>query len=464
MGFQRTLPLVLLVLLNASFAATRPIAFSTAHTHPSPMNQPACISAGDFNKDGKADLVVANTFDSVAVMIGKGNGAFQAPVIYTLSFYVTGCIAVGDFDGDGNLDFAVVGGDTAGNGLALFSGRGDGTFVGPTYSLTELSGASIFPVAGRFNHDHALDLFVGGNGSSTLLLGSGTGSFSFGTQVNAAGFGVAAGDFNGDGKLDVASTYPFGGTPGVNVLLGNGDGTFQPPVVYSSGFLMPVGITVGDFNNDHKLDLGVAYQNSAIGVMLGNGDGTFANAIFGWGGNQSGSVVAADFNHDGKLDLAASDFAGDGVTVLQGNGDGSFPPGSDLPTGVNPAHLVVADFNHDGAPDLAVTNFGNNTVSVLLNAAGTTVRLLSSRNPSNAGQTVKFSVAIRGSLASALVPTGSVAFKDGAVVLGKVPLQKGNATFSTTTLGTGSHHITTVYSGSTVFNPNTSAVLVQTVQ
>ena len=165
MGFSRTLPLVFLVFLNTAFAAVnRPITFGPAHTFSSSIDQPGCISAGDFNRDGVTDLVVANHFNSVAVFIGKGRGAFQAPVVYTLSFYVTGCVAVGDFDGDGKLDFAVVGGDTTGNGLALFMGRGDGTFNGPTYSLTELAGASIFPVAGKFNADHALDLFVGGNG------------------------------------------------------------------------------------------------------------------------------------------------------------------------------------------------------------------------------------------------------------------------------------------------------------
>ncbi len=466
MGFPRTLLLIFLLFASSGLAAlNRPIAFAPAQSFPSGINAPGCIATGDFNRDGKADLVVSNTFNSVAVFIGNGNGTFKKPTLFTLSFYVTGCMAVGDFNGDGKLDFAVVGGDSVGNGLALFLGKGDGTFTGPTYLKTELAGGSIYPAVGDFNGDHILDLFVGGNGASALLLGTGAGSFSFGTPVGAGGFGVAVGDFNHDGKLDAAGTYPLGSSAGFSVSLGNGDGTFQPPVNYGSGSLVTNGIVAGDFNNDKKLDLAVGYNNTtAVSVYLGNGDGTFGAPQMWLAGVRPDYLATADFNQDGNLDIAASDFGGDGVTILQGKGNGTFPTAVDNPTGSQPAYAAVADFNHDGSPDIAVANHGSNTVSVLLNASGTFLQLSSSVNPSKAGQVVKFTVVVKGSLPKAAIPTGSVVFKDGSAVLGKTSLMAGHASFSTAALIKGHHNITVTYSGSALFNPNVSKALVQTVQ
>src|SRR5579862_5668964 len=134
---------IVLALFLANTAAARDIRFASAATFPSGASSPTRVWVADLN----------------------GDGTFQAAVVYTEDFYVTGGVAIADFNGDKRLDLAVVGGDDAGNGLALFTGNGDGTFNPPVYSKTQLAGAAIVPVVGDFNHDGKADIFTGGNGS-----------------------------------------------------------------------------------------------------------------------------------------------------------------------------------------------------------------------------------------------------------------------------------------------------------
>ena len=184
------------------------------------------------------------------------------------------------------------------------------------------------------------------------------------TTTRAVPTSLTVGDFNGDGKLDLAVADSIPNT--VSILLGNGDGTFQPRVPYSVDVLA-VSVTAGDFNSDGKLDLAVATQNSnSISILLGNGDGTFGPTVSYAAGSAPASVAAADLNGDGKLDLALTNRADNTVSILLGNGDGTFSPRSDYATGSNPWSLAAGDFNRDGRMDLAVANFDSNTVSVLL--------------------------------------------------------------------------------------------------
>jgi len=175
---------------------------------------------------------------------------------------------------------------------------------------------------------------------------------------------VAADDFNGDGKLDLAVTIQ--GTNSVAILLGNGNGTFAAPVSYAVG-TVPFVVATGDFNGDGKRDLAVSNEFSHdVSILLGNGNGTFAPAVSYPTPAGAVSVVIADFNGDGKSDLAVAD-EGVNVAVLLGNGNGTFGPATGFTAGSDPFSVAAADFNSDGRTDLAVANFNSNDATVLLN-------------------------------------------------------------------------------------------------
>jgi hypothetical protein len=239
-----------------------------------------------------------------------------------------------------------------------------------------VAGSMPFGLAvGDFNADGIIDLAVANWGPATVsvLLGKGDGAFrdplSFATA--AAARGIVAADFNGDGILDLATAnndcYPCGnGT--VSILLGNGDGTFQDHIDYPTG-AGPTWVATGDFDSDGKLDLVVSEGNggggTTVGVLLGNGNGTFGPVAHYQVGLNPAYVVTADFNGDNKLDLAVVNNAGS-VSILLGKGDGSFGLHQDLAVGSFPIGEAAGDFNHDGKMDLAVVNTGSDSVSVLL--------------------------------------------------------------------------------------------------
>ena len=235
-----------------------------------------------------------------------------------------------------------------------------------------------------FNHDGNPDLVVtndikGSQGTISVLLGNGDGSFQppVGYDADGRPKSVAIGDFNHDGKLDLAVANFVSGN--VSVLLGNGDGTFRAAVNYVAG-TAPRWIATGDLNGDGKLDLAVAdFGTRNIAVLLGNGNGTFQPPVGYYAGRYPGFVAIGDVNGDGKLDLVgAVSFTaihGNGsVAVLLGNGDGSFQLPTYYGTGLLPRALALADFNGDGAPDLASVNFTSNNLTVLLNSRGGRVK------------------------------------------------------------------------------------------
>src|SRR6266567_4377118 len=239
---------------------------------------------------------------------------------------------------------------------------------------------------GDFNGDGKLDLAVVnfGDWNIYVLLGNGDGTFQAARSVYFASGGgfpwyVVTADFNGDGKLDLAVSN-YGGNS-LSVLLGNGDGTFQAPQTTPVG-TNPAQVAVGDFNGDGKPDLVVSsVGNNTVSVLLGKGGGTFLPPLVTPVGPNPWYFAVGDFNGDGKLDLAVDDYGcpldcnsspSNTVTVLLGNGDGTFLPAPSLTVGNGPAGVVVGDFNGDGKPDLAVANLNDNTLSVLLgNGDGT---------------------------------------------------------------------------------------------
>jgi len=344
----------------------------------------ANLAVGDFNKDGKQDLIisigggVAAAGSSVSVLLGKGDGTFSAPLLVA-SNQTPGQLAVADFNGDGNLDW--VAGSATEMFLTVVLGNGNGTFrAGVNYAVGQ--GPEV--AAGDFNKDGKLDIVTVDYPTAevSVLLGNSDGTFqpAIKTPVPGAYYGIAVADLNGDGNPDVVTGDSTGSSPrNVNVLLGKGDGTFAAPVRYSTGGSGEGQIALGDFNGDGKLDIAVVNQaDSTISLLLGNGDGTFQAAKIVTPALASngflGYLVAADFNGDGKLDLAVPDYGGSAagkVAILLGNGDGTFQAPTFLTSGAGSSGLAAADLNKDGKLDLVVANqFG--TVDVFLgNGNGT---------------------------------------------------------------------------------------------
>jgi hypothetical protein len=357
------------------------------------------VAVGDFNGDGVLDIVTANFFieprhgveaNDIRVCLGSGDGTFRQSRTYRVSGLWPTAVAVGDFNGDGIPDLAVASQGSAtvpyAGTVSILLGNGDGTFQDPQDN-TVGGGASSLAV-GDFNGDGILDLAVASTGSYpqsgwtvNVLLGNGDGTFQAaqGYDVGAGSYAVAVGDFNGDGIPDLV-------TSGGSLLLGKGDGTFQPgPGFAITADLDARSLAVADFNGDGILDLAMAnrgtrpnnFTDGNVTVLLGNGDGSFQPPQSYAAGSSYSSVDIGDFNGDGIPDLAVANrgtWPNGNVTVLLGNGDGSFQPAQNYAAGPGPYWVAVGDLNGDGYPDLAVGNglggvVGVGEVTVLLNDA-----------------------------------------------------------------------------------------------
>lgn len=329
------------------------------------------VVAADFNEDGKQDLAITGNV-RVYVMLGNGDGTFTAATGSPLSMpsppyddfpspYTGTGLAVGDFNRSGHAGLAV--GLFQNQAAEILFGNGDGTFAYADTLANTTSSPTDWLTAGDYNADGNLDLVsvasING-GSPVTLLGYGHGAFNKVDQnIQIIGSTSAAGDFDGDGKLDFT-------IDGKNILFGNGDGSFrQAPSLALAG-----AVVVSDFNGDGKLDLAVCNgTGNSVRVLLGNGSGQFTPSGSDVAvGNNPMAIVAGDFDNDGKQDLAVANFNDNSITLLLGNGDGTFTQagGSPYRTGQAPFQITTADFNGDGKLDLAVVNLTDGTVSILL--------------------------------------------------------------------------------------------------
>jgi hypothetical protein len=454
------------------------------------------VAIADLNGDGIQDLVVANgqqngngDFGEVAVLLGNGNGTFQSAVTYSTGAYGATSVAVGDVNGDGIPDL-VVGNDCldlqgeicAGSigAVSVLLGNGDGTFQPAATYAIEYGGASSVALA-DLRGTGILDLVVtdliqdGQNyeSSAGVLLGNGDGTFQPAVNYNSGGDGsssVAVGDFNGDGIPDIVVTNSCqsescqsDGT--VGVMLGNGDGTFQPVVTYDSGSLRSDWVATADLTGNGIVDLVVdGGAGNVVGVLLGNGDGTFqAPVTYIVDGVAGGKVAIGDVNGDGIPDLAVTDACTklkDGactdakVIVLLGNGDGTFQPQIPYSTGgIGAFAVAIGDVNGDGRPDLVVADCCQSDLNtegsavVFLNETSysTKTTLTSSPNPALVNQTVTFTATIT---STPSVPNGEVVtFYDGKTELGTGATTNGVATLSTSFAKAKSYTIKASYSG-----------------
>jgi VCBS repeat protein/FG-GAP repeat protein len=388
-----------LLLSAAAPAASAQVQFSSPKNYPV-GTAPVAVAVGDFNGDGKEDLAVANSgAGNVSILLGEGDGTFEAAANYSVggtagSPLFPTFVAVGDFNGDHKLDLAVANGGA--NTVSILLGNGDGTFQAPSqYHAGAFAG---YVAVADFNGDGKLDLLTfnnqgtGTTGTNTIsvLLGNGDGTFqqplitSFQTNnLPMPSQSVALADFNGDGRLDVVAgngrNTAEGGIGNLIILLGNGDGTFQPAVTQQVPF-RPTSLAAGDFNDDGKIDLAVAAKPNvfefATFVLLGTGDGRFnfapnlQNPVHrGYGFGES-SVAAADLNNRGELDLIGLipnlGSPPSQARLTLGKGDGTFQDAVSIQLALVPNSLAVGDFNGDKLPDLVVIN-SDSTVSIILN-------------------------------------------------------------------------------------------------
>jgi hypothetical protein len=320
--------------------------------------RPTALALGDLDGDGVPDLLAGvSRGGTLLAALGTGDGSFRGGEYFGLRG-VPRALATADLDGDGKLDVVAVGEGVSGVNVLL--GHGDGTFRGERAVLVQRSPRRV--VAGDLNGDGLADAVVTsadeGNDRYDVYLANRAGSFrhaSGGSLGPAfAGAQVALVDVNGDGKLDLLSA------DGAVVMLGNGDGSFQPLVRRSKTHLY--GFVVGDVDADRKPDLLLLQPGSASALLLlGNGDGTFQpERDVDFGGPIAGT---ADLDGDGKLDLVVLVQARLGVRF--GRGDGTFDPPRALEDVAEPGPFAVADLNRDGRPDLSIAH-ADGTVSVLL--------------------------------------------------------------------------------------------------
>ncbi len=350
--------------------------FPSSPTYNADSN-PYAIAAGDFRHNGKTDVAVVNfSSNDVSVSLGNGDGIFQPAVNYAVGKSPV-AIGVGDFNGDGKFDIVTV--NLTDNNVSVLLGNGDGTFQAAKNTLVANFANPRGLAVGDFNGDGKLDVAVSLSGSFyktvRIMAGNGDGTFSLGSNVAAGSLPefMIAGDFNGDGALDFAvADY---GSNIITVALNNGSGSFPVTHTYTVGST-PSSIAVGDFNRDGKVDLALAnFNDNNISVLRGNGDGTFQNAVTYAVGVNPTSVISGDFDGDGYPDLAVANsdpfsFNPGTVSILLGDGAGNFQAPQNFTVGLQPYSLVAADFNGDSIIDFAVANEnsgGNGNMGISLN-------------------------------------------------------------------------------------------------
>jgi FG-GAP-like repeat/Immunoglobulin domain/S-layer homology domain len=323
-------------------------------------DNPQGIATGDFNNDGKQDiLTVVN--QGLSVLLGEGGGGFGSPI---LSPSNTGpLIATGFFDADTDLDVAV----TYGSSVLVHLGNGDGTFDAGIFYPGAQSPVTI--LVGDFDGDGIADIAESDQSFSTpgvvVLLGYGDGTFQGG--ITSGPFGataMVAGDFDADGALDVAGTSLW--ETSIRVAFGAGDGTFDTFADVAVG--SDVGtLATSDFDGDGHLDFAVV-QSHSIAILYGNGNGTFQPPVGTELTNQlaPSQLLPLDWDGDGKLDIAA--IAGYAVESVLQQPAGGFAVG---PAYLRPGGIVVAaDFDSDGSPDFAAPVYQRDAVEVLMSEGG----------------------------------------------------------------------------------------------
>jgi hypothetical protein len=426
------------------------------------------LAEGDFNGDKIPDLAVGTSSFMPRILLGKGDGTFTVTADEKQPTANGGFVVAGDFNGDGKVDLLVKEGRVENSSLSL--GNGDGTFAAPTTFAP--AGLQTDFVVQDLNNDGIPDLLTVNDQTLTAFIGQANQTY---TQVvstlSTPLFGnLAFGDVNQDGKVDIVFNN-YSSSPGsggqVVIALGNGDGTFSEGATYDVTSSAPA-TAVADVDGDGHMDIilanavvvgnnGQLQGGAGIQVLYGHGDGTFDAAVNVPTPHFVGLMASADLNMDGVADLVLSD--GLVVTVMNGAANRTFGAPRDYLAGGSPATPVIMDLNGDGGPDLVFANTDTNTITtatVLLNLGVTKGTLKANPNPAVYGQPISLMASFTPTVAAAGVPTGTVSFAVGSDVLGSSPLQSGAASLTGPALApVGTETVKASYGGDDTFNVHT---------
>jgi len=338
--------------------------------------RPYRVVTAQFTRSGNLDLAFADWLSNqTCTLLGNGDGTFQKQRCFSVP--APGALASGDFNEDGNQDLAVMEAGGTGKGtLCLYLGEGDGSFRRGSCYVLGIETVSV--TVSDFNGDGHLDVAVansnqnGKAGNVMVFFGDGTGKLERPTEYAVAGapWSIATGDLNGDHHPDLAVTN-LGGY--VSVFINDGTGHFLKPVPYAWNG-SPVDVKIADLRHNGNQDLVVADTAEGMAVLLNNGDGTFGKATIYPPTCQNcvapEACVVADFNLDGKLDVACATSIDDSY-LFYGDGKGNFGSSIPIHDAINfqgGFSIAAGDFNNDKAPDLAIPIQIKGKVAILLNA------------------------------------------------------------------------------------------------
>ena len=422
------------------------------------------LTPADFNGDGKPD-VVGNTPAGVFIALNDGSGALQTPVdVYTGT--VIGHIVVDDFTGDGKKDIAFAG-TTA---LIVLPGNGGGTFATPLSSSITISPTGL--ASARFNADVSPDLAVFDAAHSQLLIymNDGSGAFSGGSpkSLSANAQAILASDIDGDSSADVVIGY--GSSSTYSVFYGNGDGSLADAVSIT-GASGPRDMIAADVHNDGLEDLVVASGGITISVVKNLGSRTFASPQL-YSSSTAGyvyGVVAGDLDGDPYADIGVS--AACGFTLLDSSGGGTFAYETSFPEGFcywGAPHgaIAFADFNGDGRIDVASCGtdyYGAWHVGTFSNRCGDASLTLATTTPTiSVGQSVTLTATIQAATAYGVAPTGAITLHEGDQIAGSATASDASShySFAVNDLAEGDHTFTVDYAGDAQYEPQQATLVI----